>query len=148
MTFVSPQNLIILDEEITPCEHYRDMVERLPREQKYDLQREVMLSLMEWARAEKIHKKHLLNLAYIQDIKIKAIAYWGQHAAKRFFTMMTTKSLAEQVSKLLTKKVSFQDMPVGVNREICDRLSNPGRGHRSTKSTFQGELQRTAAPEI
>ncbi|KAJ5697808.1 hypothetical protein N7488_011492 [Penicillium malachiteum] len=46
MTFVSPQDLIVLDEEITPSEHYRDMVERRPQEQKYDLQREVMLTLL------------------------------------------------------------------------------------------------------
>ncbi|KAJ5734386.1 hypothetical protein N7493_003172 [Penicillium malachiteum] len=55
-------------------------------------------AVMEWARAAKIHQKHLSNLAYIEDIKTKDISYWGQQATDRFFARITTKSLAEQAN--------------------------------------------------
>ncbi|KAJ5622238.1 hypothetical protein N7528_005470 [Penicillium herquei] len=35
-------------------------------------------------------------------------------------------------------------MAIGVNRGVCDRLSNPGRGHRTTKSMLQEDLRGTA----
>ncbi|KAJ5691195.1 hypothetical protein N7488_011930 [Penicillium malachiteum] len=69
----------------------------------------------------------------------------NQQAAERFFMRITTKTLAEQVSKLLTKKIPFSDVLIGVNREICDRLSNPGRRQRTTKTMLQGDLRRTAS---
>ncbi|KAJ5726268.1 uncharacterized protein N7483_007625 [Penicillium malachiteum] len=52
--------------------------------------------------------------------------------------------MAEQVSRLLQKNVTYEDMIVGVNREIYERLNNPGRGQRTTKSMIQGDLRNTA----
>ncbi|KAJ5630033.1 hypothetical protein N7528_003690 [Penicillium herquei] len=98
----------------------------------------------EWKKAAKLHGKHLENLVYIESIRQRAMARWGKECTNTLFTRITTRSLAEQVSKVLGKDIAYDDLISGVNREVYDRLSRPGRGHRRQKFMIQGDLVRAA----
>ncbi|KAJ5697253.1 hypothetical protein N7488_010937 [Penicillium malachiteum] len=150
----------------------REMVESRPENQRYEAQVEIMQQLLklrdennesisqwysyvlesenwkgsiskagfdaEWKKAAKLHGKHLENLAYIESIRQRAMC------TDTLFTRITTRSLAEQVSKVLGKDIAYNDLISGVNREVYDRLSRAGRGHRRQKFMIQGDLVRAA----
>ena len=99
----------------------------------------------EWERARKIHEKHRQNLDYIESISHKAALKWGEGNALVLFTRINTRSLAEQVSKLLSTGISFDQLKRAVNRELVERLDRRGRGNRRSKNLIQGDFARAAA---
>ncbi|KAJ5712872.1 uncharacterized protein N7483_010053 [Penicillium malachiteum] len=99
---------------------------------------------VECERAAKLHDKNRENLAYAESIRQRAMVRWGTECANVLFTRITTRSLAEQVSKILGKDIAYTDLISGLNREVCDRLGRPGRGHRRQKFMLQEDLARAA----
>ncbi|KAJ5725417.1 uncharacterized protein N7483_006774 [Penicillium malachiteum] len=55
---------------------------------------------------------------------------------------ITTRSLAELISKALGKNIPYQELGSGANREISDGLNRTGRGHRRQRTMIQGDLAR------
>lgn len=110
----------------------------------WKIQREETVFEMEWQRARKIHDKHQQNRAYVSTILKKAISKWGERDATVFFDKIRTKSMAEQVSKLLNQDLDFAQVQLGVNQALVKRLDTVGRGHRRTKAMIQGDLVRAA----
>ncbi|KAJ9481738.1 hypothetical protein VN97_g11728 [Penicillium thymicola] len=99
----------------------------------------------EWDRARQVHDRYQQNLAYIQTTHERASLRWGEQDASSLFTMVHTKAIAEQVSKLLAKNVTFDQMRKAVNHELVRRLGRVGRGHRRTKHWIQGDFSSAAA---
>ncbi|KAJ5986731.1 hypothetical protein N7451_011096 [Penicillium sp. IBT 35674x] len=110
----------------------------------WKMQRDESVFEIEWQKARRIHDKHRQNLEYVSTIRRKAILRWGEKDASIFFDKIHTKSMAEQVSKMLNQDLDFAQVQLGVNRELVKRLDAAGRGHRRTKSMIQGDLVRAA----
>jgi hypothetical protein len=110
----------------------------------WKLQRDASVFEVEWERARKIHTKHQQNLHYVSTIRQKAVLRWGEEDTAVFFDKIHTRSMAEQVSKLLNQDFDFAQVQLGVNHELISRLDAIGRGHRRTKFMIQGDLVRAA----
>ncbi|KAJ5795081.1 hypothetical protein N7457_001680 [Penicillium paradoxum] len=99
----------------------------------------------EWGAVQKVHDKHQQNLAYITSIFQKAVSKWGDMEARSLFEFVPTKSTAEQVSKLLARGMSFEEVKRGLNYELVRRLGAVGRGHRKAKHLIQGDFVKAAS---
>lgn len=107
----------------------------------------------DWSRARSIHKKHEENKAYITKIRDRAAKDWGEENASALFKRIHTRTMAEQVSKMLGRRMTYEQARAASNREILARLNRPGRGNRRNKELIQGDLSKAAngpidAPEI
>lgn len=77
----------------------------------------------EWSQARRHHKAYLKTLAYIDRIHQRAIETWGKQNARALFTRITTtRNTAEKVNKLIAKGITFQELQLGLNRQVVDRL--------------------------
>lgn len=93
-----------------------------------------------WREAQSIQARRVQNEEYVSANKQKAINAWGEEHANAFFGYLSTRSMVELTSKLITTGLSYEHIQLSINSEIVSRLTSPGRGIRNTKGIIQGDL--------
>lgn len=93
-----------------------------------------------WREAQSIQARRVQNEEYVSANKQKAINAWGEEHANAFFGYLSTRSMVELTSKLITTGLSYEHIQLSINNEIVSRLTSPGRGIRNTKGIIQGDL--------
>lgn len=94
-----------------------------------------------WQEAIRIQERRQEDQAYIESMRQKAAALWGERYTNSFFGYLPTRSMAEQVSKFVTAKIDYLSMRLAINNEIIRRLSDRRKGVRKQKSVMQGDIR-------
>lgn len=90
----------------------------------------------EWSHAKQIHGRHLQGLAYIDKIRQKAAAEWGERNARALFTRITTRTMAGSINKFLARNFRYEQLQLVINNELVDRLTRAARG----ETRYDGEF--------